>query len=255
MTVDRRALAGWVALVVAVPVVLGVLAPLAIAHWWPACWMWWGRRHVEAMRVVEATWAAGVLWRMGRIVRGLVHTRATLAAGARTVIAGARVKVHPDRLPWAMTVGLIHPHIALSRGLMDRLPSAALGAVVAHECHHQQHRHPLGLLVLHGISALYWPWPAVSWLASRVEETLEVAADAAAVARTSRLAVAAAFHHVLAEAPPLSPGTAGLASASVEHRLQILAGGSPGVPRLPWQAQLATIGSAVLVLSTLMICG
>jgi len=73
--------------------------------------------------------------------------------------------------------GLRRPVLLLPGGIMDRLTSPQLKAIVAHELCHIRRRDNLATAVHMGVEALFWFHPLVWWLGARLMEERERACD------------------------------------------------------------------------------
>ncbi|MCB9826707.1 M48 family metalloprotease [Candidatus Nomurabacteria bacterium] len=78
----------------------------------------------------------------------------------------------------AYTTGIFSSKIVISKGLIQRLSSMQLEAVVLHELHHARSRHVLWLLFSRLISSLFFFIPLFSHLADRLRKEFELCADA-----------------------------------------------------------------------------
>jgi len=94
---------------------------------------------------------------------------------------------------YAVTIGLWRPDVFVSQGLVDLLPSKALAAVIAHEVHHREARHPLVIFLFCIFHALFFYIPGIRMMRSYVHVRQEVSADKAAIRHTSRISLAEAF--------------------------------------------------------------
>lgn len=82
--------------------------------------------------------------------------------------------------PLAMTLGLIRPRVYISRGLIEKLTSSELQAVIAHEQAHQRAYDPLVTALMSVVAAaLKWLPGARDWMAAAYS-LRELAADATA---------------------------------------------------------------------------
>jgi heat shock protein HtpX len=127
-----------------------------------------------------------------------------------------RIVVEPERQPnsWIVGVGRGHARLHLTQGLLDRLDTAELEAVIGHELAHVAHHDATVMTVVGGPAAVLlaggrrlvgrgiWPLQfgalaamAIGWLATigtrALSRSRELAADAGAVALTGRPAALA----------------------------------------------------------------
>jgi Zn-dependent protease with chaperone function len=130
---------------------------------------------------------------------------------------GVRILEHPE--PVAYCVPGPQPRIVVTAGAIAALPPDELAALLAHERAHAQGRHELVIQpFVAWQTALPFLAPARRATAA-VTELVEMLADDAAAAATSRMAVARALARVGAQR---SPGGAGTGSSSVLTRVQRL---------------------------------
>jgi hypothetical protein len=87
------------------------------------------------------------------------HGRALETALALLPQVRHRVRVLPAPHPMACTVGLWHPQIVLSAGLVTALTPAEIRAVLGHEWAHVRRRDPLRLVVLRFWQDALWFLP------------------------------------------------------------------------------------------------
>ncbi len=109
------------------------------------------------------------------------------------VVDAERVRIVADRRPLAFTLGLVRPHVYVSTGARDRLTVEQLRAVVAHEAHHRRHRDPLRLMATRAFTTALFFVPACRALATDHAQLAELDADEAAIALTSKKALAGAL--------------------------------------------------------------
>jgi len=95
--------------------------------------------------------------------------------------------------PVAFCSGVLKPKIHVTTGLLQLLSGPELEAVLCHEGHHQRRRDPLLRALLIGTGDLMFFLPVVGWLAERMLDDAELAADRAAIRRVGPQAVAAAL--------------------------------------------------------------
>jgi hypothetical protein len=161
---------------------------------------------LAAALLLGAAIAAGtLLWRIARRLR-----KSLLVARSLSFLAERPdrqpYEVIESREPFAYCVGLLRPHVMLSRGLIDRLSRAQLEVVLRHELAHAARRDNLRLW-LAGLALLPCPrslkQPLLSSLALAGEQACDRAAASVAgcalVAETlSALGGAAAPHRAYA---------------------------------------------------------
>lgn len=171
-----------------------------------------------------------------------------LAVRARE--AGVRLVLLRSERPFAFCHGLLRPRVAVSTGLLERLDADEEEAVVWHEAVHARGREPLKCLVARLCTETFFWLPALRGLLDRYLLVKELAADRAAVARTSRRALAGALTVAVAQTAP--GGTVGLAeSAAVRvDRLFEPHVRLPGVFR-PGRLLVSGVAVGVLALSLL----
>jgi Zn-dependent protease with chaperone function len=135
-----------------------------------------------------------------RIERDLRRQRLAVDLLAHPEPHGVRVLDHPE--PVAYCLPGPHPRIVITRGAIAALPPDELAAVLAHERAHAAGRHELVIQpFVAWQSALPFLAPARRATAA-VSELVEMLADDAAVAATSRLTVARALARIGAHRPP-----------------------------------------------------
>jgi Zn-dependent protease with chaperone function len=138
-------------------------------------------------------------WRMRRALQSMHGGVAWRAADPRFVAAARRAGLDErrlrvvDQLPNpAFTAGWWRPTVYAAAALADRLTTAELAAVVAHEAAHARRRDPLRLSALRfAACALFWI-PALRRLTDDMADEAEVLADDAA-AGDDPLALASAL--------------------------------------------------------------
>lgn len=169
----------------------------------------------------------------------------------RLVRAGRRLGLE-DRLTYlndpgvvACCYGFVRPRVAVTAELLARLDDQELLAVLAHEHHHLRRRDPARYLAIQALAATAFIFPVTAPLRQRLETRVELAADRAAVAVTSRGALAGALLRVLAGPAAPTVGAAGL--SATEARIAHLAG-QPLVPPVPARAVVASFAVLIVVL-------
>ena len=164
----------------------------------------------------------------------------TVMAPAKLQAAMKAADVHDVRCldavrPLAFCSGVLNPRIYVTTGLQEALSSRELQAVLRHEEHHRRSRHPLLRAMLIASADVMFFFPMVRWLAERVLDDAELAADRAAILRLGHQTVASALWRVgwpKSSAPGLATGFDGV----VELRAAQLLGESLP-PRRPSTGQ------------------
>lgn len=147
------------------------------------------------------SWLTGVLATSAvRIERDLSRQRAAVDLLGRPEPHGVRILDHPE--PAAYCLPGPQPRIVITHGAIAALPPEELAAVLAHERAHAAGRHELVIQpFVAWQSALPFLAPARRATAA-VAELVEMLADDAAAAATSRLTVARALARLGTQPPP-----------------------------------------------------
>ena len=124
------------------------------------------------------------------------HVRRTHVVPPTAAPSGVEVIDHDE--PFAFTFGLARPKVVVSRGLIERLSSVELAAVVAHERYHVDARDPLKLMVARAAARMCFFLPAIGHLVARYLAERELAADRCSLRVSSRPALAGALFKVVA---------------------------------------------------------
>jgi bla regulator protein BlaR1 len=95
--------------------------------------------------------------------------------------SGLAVKCSPAQIEPAL-VGIFRPVLLLPEGIAERLGPDQLQAVLAHELCHRQRRDNLSGALHMLVEALFWFYPFVRWIGTRLVEERERACDEAVVA-------------------------------------------------------------------------
>lgn len=144
----------------------------------------------------------------------------------------------PRLEPMACCYGFLRPRIAVTSGLIERLDDEELTAVLGHEREHLRRRDPLRYLVLGMVTSAAFMFPIAPTLRQRWTAQAELTADRAALAITSRRALAGALLAVV-PTPRIPSGIAGL--TPTEARIAQLTGVS-ALPPIPAQVVVASLG-------------
>lgn len=218
-----------------------------------------GPEHIPFSSVVIVVVALASVGALAVALRGYRAERRLLRALALDEIvdgplarrardAGVRLFLLPASRPAAFCVGLLRPRVVVSAGLLARLDGAEQEAVVWHEAAHARSREPLKCLLGRLATQTFFWIPVLRGFLDRYLLVKEMAADRAAVARTSRRALAGALSQVLAE--PTPAGAVGLAEFAAA-RVDRLFGLNAPLPRFisPRQAVVSAVSVAALVLA------
>lgn len=133
--------------------------------------------------------------RVGRLSFELPYRLAD--AAARSGLAG-RVRLIDADAPFAFAYGALTPGVAVSRGLVARLTSEELEAVLAHEGYHVRRLDPLKVMVSRALPRALFFVPALCALQRRYVAGRELAADRCALLACGRAPLAGALFKVVA---------------------------------------------------------
>lgn len=111
-----------------------------------------------------------------------LRLRAALrAAHAAEFVAPMPVKIATAQMEPGL-VGIFRPVLLLPEGITERLSPDELSAVIAHEACHLRRRDNLWAALHMLVEAIFWFWPPVWWLGTRLVATRERACDEAVLA-------------------------------------------------------------------------
>ena len=182
------------------PVIGWLLLSLTIgSSGWTAWRLWWATRRLN--RLTHTAW--------------LPHPPFVARLATRLNLRDSLVVV-AGQAPFSFCYGLWRPRICLSVGLIEVLTETELAAVLCHEAYHLRRREPLRMAVAICLSRLLFFAPLITELRDRYLAEKELAADAVAVAATSRAALAGAMHKLITTKSQLvTPPLAAVAGLSV----------------------------------------
>ncbi|MBT3152485.1 M56 family metallopeptidase [Streptomyces sp. CHD11] len=167
--------------------------------------------------------------------------------GRRTPALRATVIEHPATAAYCLPGR--HPRIVVSRGAVERLSDAELGAVVEHERAHIAGRHHLVLAAVHGFATVFGPLPLARHLLRQMPLLLEMAADDRALRRYPHGVLAAALIEI-ASGQPAPLGALSAAGPTAVVRLQrILRPGPAAHPAARWVTLAVSAALPVLPLA------
>jgi bla regulator protein blaR1 len=162
---------GHIAQPLAAPAVVGSIADFLTPSAGPLLWLW-----TAGCTVVLIRW--GVSWiRAASIARTAIDCR----SGADTAGVNTRVLASP-LMHEPGVIGVRSPVIVLPVGIAERLTSAQLDAVIAHELCHVRRRDNLAALFYMGVQCVFWFHPLVWLIGSRLMLERELACDEAVLA-------------------------------------------------------------------------
>jgi Zn-dependent protease with chaperone function len=104
-----------------------------------------------------------------------------------------RYRLVDDEQPYAFTFGVLRPVVVVSSGLLERLETGSLRAVLAHEAAHARRRDPGRLMLARALAAGLLRVPPAVRAEGRCHQWVELAADRAALSRLGRRPLAAAL--------------------------------------------------------------
>lgn len=133
--------------------------------------------HIDLESALLALWAAGFALLAARWLVRWWRVRALLRSAVKAhITAPVAVKFSASRLEPGL-VGIISPVILLPQDIERQLTAVELRAVLAHELHHWR-RHDNLLAAIHMlVEALFWFFPLVWWLGTRLNAERERACD------------------------------------------------------------------------------
>jgi len=127
--------------------------------------------------ILIAVWLCGFLVIVFSWVRGWLRIRASVRASSRmTLLAEVPVLSSPLLIEPGI-FGIIRPVLLLPEGIIDRLSPAQLGTIIAHEICHVRRRDNLTAAIHMVVEALFWFFPTVWWIKTRLLEEREQACD------------------------------------------------------------------------------
>lgn len=182
---------------------------------------------VGAVAVLVAAlvaWLLGTAWLVGctrrglrRLPRQMMPTELRRAA-ERT--GATRVECVAADLVAAFCAGVILPRIFVTEGLVARLQSDELDAVLWHERSHCERRDPLRYAAGQAAARVFFFLPIVQWWVKHQRENAEIKADQAALRTVGPRPLAGALWAVGAE--PVLCGTPGFDGAMELRVAQVL---------------------------------
>lgn len=199
--------------------------------------------------LLAAVWFAGFAFAVIRWLRHWLYLRRIVRVATPVAIqAPMPVKSSPALLEPGL-VGAFHPVLLLPEGVAGQLSAGELEAVVAHEVCHWRRRDNLTAALHMLVEAIFWFYPLVWWLETRLIAEREVACDEAVIAAgrdpdtyaESILKVCRLYVH-----SPL-PCAAGVSGADLKQRMEKIME-NQSILRLSAVKKAVLAGSALSVL-------
>lgn len=198
---------------------------------------------VRGASLIQSVWKADLI--LGSRVPELPYELA--AAGMRA--RAERVDLRDDSEPYALCIGMLHPRIVVSTGLLEHLGREELAAVLAHEELHRRRRSPLRQIVARVTARALFFIPLLDDLLEvhLVEE--EILADRTSSAIVGRRALASALT-TLSSAPISMAGASGFGRVpALAYRVRALQDGSMPLPQVGFsRLVVSTISLAMLAM-------
>jgi Zn-dependent protease with chaperone function len=163
----------------------------------------------------------------------------------------SQVRCLNDATCAAFCSGLWRPWIYVSHGLLTRLRTSELDAVLLHEGDHVQKREPLARLIGWALAEAFFYLPVLRWWVRRRALDAELRADRAAIAGCGAAAVAGALWVIGDEEQHLSETTAPFGAMAEARLAQLRAQPLPRRPLGP-RLLLATLATCSLAVLTTM---
>jgi Zn-dependent protease with chaperone function len=184
--------------------------------------------------VVSAFAGAGALLRLWREQRLLARLPRAPADDVGFVSlagldANVPIEVVPSPTASAFCSGVLRPRVLITAGLLERLSAEEQVAAVVHELEHARARGPLKVASARAVARTFFWLPALGDLLDRYVLLCELAADRAAISRTSRSALAGALVEVIQSRSPA--GALGMADFAAIRIDRLFDRGVP-LPRL-----------------------
>jgi TonB family protein len=207
----------------------------------------------------ETRWLAPLTaaWGLGFLALGAVwlqrwlKLRVALRVARDVAITAAMpVKLSPHLMEPGL-VGIIRPTLLMPAGIAEKLSPAELQAIVTHEACHLRRRDNLTAMLHMLVQAIFWFWPPVWWLGTRLLLERERACDEAVVATGNDPEVYAESILKVCKFYVSSPlaCASGVSGADLKKRIEEIMG-TMAIARLslPKKALLLASGAAILAL-------
>jgi Zn-dependent protease with chaperone function len=191
-----------------------------------------------------AIWLAGVFWLQVRTSTQISRLPMAGAVPAALVVAINRTGVHrvtclAGDAPMAFCAGALRPRVFVSEGLIRRLTTEELDAVLLHEREHARTFEPMVRAAYASASDVFFYIPLVRWWSHRRLEDSELRADRVALEHLGPRPLASALWTLGTSATAIK-GVAAFGGVAELRVAQVL--GDPLPHRAPGLALLATSG-------------
>lgn len=168
------------------------------------------------------------IWRTRCYARQLMTAALDLPAALQTLIQDLGVDQRAVVLvgssePLVFCFGFLRPRICISTALVDWLSSTQLSAALLHEDYHRQQLDPLRITLVDAFATVLFFLPVVAEWAVYFKTGRELAADAYAVTRVGRAALAGALHRLLLMSSSSTTREAGIALTAMSTNAARLA--------------------------------
>lgn len=136
-----------------------------------------------------------------------------------------KIDVIKDINQFSFCYGIIKPRICLSTGLIKKLNSNELQAVILHESYHLRNFDPLKIVISKVAAQMFFFIPTLRDIQKYYALSKEIEADKVATQTDSRKSLLSALSKLITIDTPQYAGVAGLANIdSLEKRIKFLAG-------------------------------
>ena len=206
-----------------------------------------------ATLVLAAVELARQLWRLGQVRRLMATFPRTSAEPPRAPGAPRRaLVVLGTEEPCCFTIGLFHPVVVVSTGLLQLLGPDEVAAALSHEAAHARRLGPLRQFAASVATSAVFFVPLLRDLAQAAQLQEELRADRAAVARYGEAALLSALRPLLAAPQVAGDPRAALSSMAhppmLQKRLEALSGNYPHIALRRSRLVATVAGVALLAL-------
>ena len=132
---------------------------------------------LSILPILVTVWLAGVLTVVVRWCNQWMRIRRAMRAGSRLPVDVRVPVISTPALLEPGIFGIFRPVLLLPDGIADRLTQEHLEAVLAHELCHVRRRDNLAAAIHMSVEAIFWFYPVVWWIGSRLVDERERACD------------------------------------------------------------------------------